>query len=205
MNESGPAGSDGVVGEEIADALKLSRGEVGALRHFAEALGERGGIAGREEGGVIGEDFRDGTTACAERGNAAGHRFDEDVAELLFPAECHVANGFAGKDEYVEATEEIRDFRVCARWEKMQPGLLRGFIPKPGLQRTGAEHSEMKTADLITGLHDLAEAFFFGEASAVADDESIARKAAGFAKGVSSVKSGGLMVFEIDADLWSDE
>jgi hypothetical protein len=87
----------------------------------------------------------------------------------------------------------------------MEPGLLRGFIAKPGLQGTGAEHGEMNTADLVAGLHELAEAFFIGEASAVADDESIARKAAGFAKGVSIRKRGRLMVFEIDADLRSDE
>ena len=87
----------------------------------------------------------------------------------------------------------------------MEPGLLRSFIAKPGLQRAGAEHGEMKAADHFTGLHEFAEAFFLGEASAVADDESIARKAAGLAKSVSSGRSSRLMVFEIDADLWSDE
>ena len=103
------------MGEEIADALKLSRGEVGTLLHVAEALGECGGIAGGEECGVIGEDFGDGTTACAERGDAAGHRLDEDVAELFFPAEFHAANGFAGEDEDIEATKEIRDLRMGSR------------------------------------------------------------------------------------------
>ena len=193
------------MGEEIADALKLSRGEVGTLFHFAEALGERGGIAGREERGIIGEDFGDGTIACAEGGDAAGHRLNEDVAELLFPAEFHAANGFAGEDEDIEATKEIRDLRVRAGREKMQPGLLRGFFAKPGLQRARAEHGEMKTTDLFAGLHEFAEAFFLGEASAVADDDSIARKAAGFTEGVSSGRSSRLMVFEIDADLRSDE
>lgn len=117
--------------EEIANALKLSRGKVGTLLHFVEALGERGGITGREERGIIGEDFGDGTAARTERGDAAGHRLDEDVAELLFPAEFHAANGFAGEDEDIEAAQEVRNLRVRARWEKMQPGLLRGFIAKP--------------------------------------------------------------------------
>ena len=193
------------MGEEIADALELSRGDVGPLFHFADALGERGGITGGEERSVIAKHFRDGTAACAERGDAAGHRLDEDVAELLFPAEFHAANGFAGKDEDIEATEEIRDLRMGSGREKMEPGLLRGFIAKPGLQRAGAEHGQMKPADIFAGLHEFAEAFFLGEASAVANEESIARKAAGFTKGVSSGKSSRLMVFEIDADLRGDE
>lgn len=193
------------MGEEIANALKLSRGKVGALSHFAEALGECGGIAGGEERSVIGEDFGNGTTACAERGDAACHRLDEDVAELLFPTEFHAANGFAGEDEDIEATKEIRDLRMGSGREKMEPGLLRGFIAKPGLQCARAEHGEMKTTDLFAGLHELAETFFIGEASAVADDDSIARKATGFTKGVSSGRSSRLMVFEIDADLRGDE
>ena len=112
------------MGEEIADALKLSCGEVGALFQLAEALGERGGIAGWEERSIITKHFGDGTTACAECGDAAGHRLDEDVTELLFPAVFHAANGFAGEDEDIKAPKEIRDLRMRARREKMQPGLL---------------------------------------------------------------------------------
>lgn len=193
------------MGEEIADALKLSRGEVGALFQLAEALGERGGIAGGKEGGVIAKHLGDGTAACAERRDAAGHRLDEDVTELLFPAEFHAANGFAGEDEDIEAPKEIRDLRMRAGRENMQPRLLRGLITKPGLQRTGAEQREMKPADLFASPHELAEAFFLSEASTVADDESITRQAAGFTKGVSIRKRGRLMIFEIHTDLRCDE
>lgn len=175
MDERGPLFSDGVMGVEPARAVELALNDGGIIHHITNARGKSRGIAVGKNGFFMADDFGDGPAAGAESGNAAGHGFDEDMAELFLPAELHRAHRFAGKHEDIEAAQERGDFEMRTCGQQVQPGAGILLFLEPGVESARTENGEVNVLQGLAGLKQFVEAFFFGQSAAVANDESVCR------------------------------